>query len=239
MVSLNYRLGFLGFLYIPNSNISANLGLKDQQMAMKWVQENIIYFGGNRRNVTLFGWSAGSASVTYHLYSEVSKNLFQKAIAMSGTMLNPWAFNIDYEKCANKYCDFYDINYKIDDAKFLLQNVKSDLLYPPVVLEYYHKYFGFSDTCLVPTVERDNVKRQIIIEEPDKLVKRKPINDVPLLIGHTDVELFFSNHDVLNFRNASIEELFRYFISEIDNNSENSNNTLLMRIHGYFANSFI
>lgn len=60
-------------------------------MALKWIQQNIASFGGDANNVTIFGESAGGCSVHYHLLSDMSKGLFHKAIAMSGTVLNPWS----------------------------------------------------------------------------------------------------------------------------------------------------
>jgi len=68
-----------------------NNGLKDQVMALRWVQENIANFGGDPGQVTLFGESAGGASVGYHLLSPLSKGLFHKAILQSGTPLCRWA----------------------------------------------------------------------------------------------------------------------------------------------------
>jgi carboxylesterase type B len=63
---------FVGFLSIPDAEIPGNNGLKDQVMALIWVQQNIKQFGGDPGNVTIFGVSAGAASVQYHLMSPMS-----------------------------------------------------------------------------------------------------------------------------------------------------------------------
>jgi hypothetical protein len=63
----------LGFLSLPEVGIPGNNGLKDQVMALRWVQKNIAQFGGDPNRVTIFGQSAGGASVHYHLLSPMSK----------------------------------------------------------------------------------------------------------------------------------------------------------------------
>lgn len=73
VVTCNYRLGALGFLYLPKAGITGNAGLYDQLMALKWVNENIKQFNGDSKNVTLFGESAGASSTHIHLISPVSR----------------------------------------------------------------------------------------------------------------------------------------------------------------------
>ena len=92
-VNFNYRLGALGFLSVddPEAKVPGNAGLKDQALALKWIKENVQFFGGDPNNITLFGESAGGCSVHYHLLSNMSKNLFHRAIVMSGTALNNWS----------------------------------------------------------------------------------------------------------------------------------------------------
>lgn len=71
-VSINYRLGVLGFASTGDNVLPGNNGMKDQVAALKWIQENIGVFGGNPNNVTITGMSAGASSVHYHLLSPVS-----------------------------------------------------------------------------------------------------------------------------------------------------------------------
>ncbi|XP_076767147.1 juvenile hormone esterase [Xylocopa sonorina] len=93
LVTINYRLGVLGFLNIEHEVAPGNQGLKDQTMALKWVQENISNFSGDPDNVTIFGESAGGASVHYLTLSPLSQGLFHKAISQSGVVSNPWALS--------------------------------------------------------------------------------------------------------------------------------------------------
>ncbi len=90
VVTINYRIGVLGFLAHPAlasypGGPSGNYGLMDQQAALRWVQRNIRNFGGDPRNVTLFGESAGGLSVLSQLVSPGARGLFARAIVESGT----------------------------------------------------------------------------------------------------------------------------------------------------------
>lgn len=84
VVTINYRLGALGFL--PHADLDdSNFGLLDQQLAMQWVQDNIAAFDGDPDNVTIFGESAGGHSVMSQLASPLANGLFHKAIVQSGS----------------------------------------------------------------------------------------------------------------------------------------------------------
>ncbi len=86
LVTVQYRLGPLGFLDLGQEEIGGNQGLWDQRAALQWVQENVASFGGDRRRVTLFGESAGAFSVMYHLSAPDSAGLFSRAVAQSGSL---------------------------------------------------------------------------------------------------------------------------------------------------------
>src|SRR5271165_6318193 len=89
-VTINYRLGALGFLAHPAlasrpGGPAGNYGLMDQQAALRWVQRNIAQFGGDPDNVTIAGQSAGGLSVLAQMVSPGARGLFQRAIVQSGT----------------------------------------------------------------------------------------------------------------------------------------------------------
>jgi len=91
VVSMNYRLGALGFLGHPalgaesSTQSSGNYGLMDQRLALEWVRDNAARFGGDASNVTLFGESAGAISACLQMLSPAAKGLFHRLIAESGT----------------------------------------------------------------------------------------------------------------------------------------------------------
>jgi para-nitrobenzyl esterase len=88
VVTINYRLGALGFLAHPalaaRDGSAGNYGMMDQQAALRWVRQNIEQFGGNPHNVTIAGQSAGGLSVLAQLVSRGARGLFQRAIVQSG-----------------------------------------------------------------------------------------------------------------------------------------------------------
>lgn len=96
VVTVNYRLGVFGFLASNrmraghNSSTVGNWGTLDQQMSLRWVQDNIARFGGDPSRVSVGGWSAGAAMISVHLAMESSKGLFRNAIMLNGGFTN-WA----------------------------------------------------------------------------------------------------------------------------------------------------
>lgn len=75
LVTVNFRLGPFGFLSTGNSAAYGNSGLKDQVLALQWIQENIGYLGGDPNRVTIFGQSAGAGAVQHHIVSPLSRGI--------------------------------------------------------------------------------------------------------------------------------------------------------------------
>ncbi len=147
VVDFNYRLGLLGFLdfsVIGGSEYadSANNGLYDQMMALQWIQDNIAAFGGDPQNVTIFGESAGGASVSALLGIENPQQYFKRAIIMSGSPLHPADVSSAIAKLIRdesgikstllwKYAPTVGITYIQDQVSKAVGSPVSDLLFAP------------------------------------------------------------------------------------------------------------
>lgn len=90
MVSIQYRLGAMGWLTMMDEVIPGNFGYHDQVLALKWIRDNIHAFGGDKNRVTIAGQSAGGASAHSHLLSPLSRGLFHGVIALSGVANAGW-----------------------------------------------------------------------------------------------------------------------------------------------------
>ncbi|KAF8771442.1 acetylcholinesterase-1-like [Argiope bruennichi] len=124
VVTINYRLGLFGFFTSNSSDAPGNVGLYDMVMALQWVNDNIQYFGGDKKRITIAGESAGSISVSILCVSPLTKGLFSRAILESGSVTfykyNGLGYNLNLgEKvaeavgCATKDFTLYDHPEKV------------------------------------------------------------------------------------------------------------------------------
>ncbi|XP_050515675.1 juvenile hormone esterase-like [Diabrotica virgifera virgifera] len=184
LVTINYRVGFLGFLHLDDTSLDVpgNAGLKDQQLALKWVQNNIKSFNGDPNNVTIFGESAGSASVHIHVVSPSSKGLFHKAILQSGCLLNPWVFSKDYALTFTK-----TITDTVMTEKEALEVLKK--LPVEELLVFQEKFYASLKGASVigPNIEKPN-KTAVLTSNPTELLTTGQYNKVPLILGYCDRE---------------------------------------------------
>ncbi|CAN7982970.1 unnamed protein product [Ixodes hexagonus] len=108
-VSFNYRVGIIGFLNASSAEAPGNMGLYDQLEALRWIHRNIKYFGGDPGAITLAGHSAGSISVGYHVISEMSEGLFQRAIMISGTPSSlSYSDDVDQDAILRTVCRIFN-----------------------------------------------------------------------------------------------------------------------------------
>ena len=93
LVAINYRLAALGFLCLDTDEAAGNMGMLDMVTALEWVHANIAHFGGDPNQITIFGESAGSATIGHLMLSPETQGLFARGLGSSGSPLAPWAFD--------------------------------------------------------------------------------------------------------------------------------------------------
>lgn len=190
VVTFNYRLGPIGFLQLPSVGIHGNMGLKDQRLLLRWVSENISCFGGDPSNVTLFGESAGSASVHLHYLTAESRKYFHKAICQSGTAFNVW---VEQKDCETK-------------ARTLAKNLgcagdSDEEVYETLMSASVFDLFAKSAGCMsmndvlamrmfpfTPTVESPDSEEPFITEHFTDILHRPDMTDIPLIVGFNSNE---------------------------------------------------
>ncbi|XP_049802595.1 esterase FE4-like [Schistocerca nitens] len=188
-VGINYRLGLLGFLSTSDEIVPGNMGLKDQVEALRWVQRNIAAFGGDPDKVTIFGQSAGGASIHYHVLSPMSKGLFKNAIAMSGSAMNPWAFSRNATDRAVRFAG--TLGYTGTSSSDLVNFLKT--VDPNTLVMDSSSALSEEDSktlfsCVwVPSAEPEH-DGAFLTEEPWTLVAEGRYNLVPYMSGVTDLE---------------------------------------------------
>jgi para-nitrobenzyl esterase len=134
VVTINYRLGVFGFFGHPElskesgHDTSGNYGLLDQIAALHWVKRNIAGFGGDTSRVTIFGESAGGASVVYMMVSPLARGLFQRAIVESGAIVGQNSSLSDLEKLGQRFGDQLGAG-KQGDPITALRNVSAEELF--------------------------------------------------------------------------------------------------------------
>ncbi|XP_055610914.1 venom carboxylesterase-6-like [Uranotaenia lowii] len=214
VVTVNYRLGPLGFLCLPSVGIEGNMGLKDQQMSFAWVKENIGYFGGNSGDVTIFGQSAGGASVHLHYLSESSRQYFHKAIAQSGSAFNQWVFQKDPDKRARKLAELTGCQDPFNDTLVYETLMRADA---KTLTELQYQVMSDEERSVVvnfpftPTVERQESVDPLVLENPLRAIRKQFSKDIPLIMGITSEEGIGLASHVSSF----LDEYERYFSTQL------------------------
>ncbi|KAK4878857.1 hypothetical protein RN001_011363 [Aquatica leii] len=189
LVAIDYRLNVFGFLSTLDDNANGNAGLKDQLLALKWIQNNIEYFGGDPNKVTIFGCSAGGSSVQLHMLSQKSRGLFHRAISQSGTPLNPWSFQKNPLEMARRLGSGFGIvntNNKVLVEE--LQKIPFDQLLTMIAnQDVMGPSFLYTAQPFTVSIEADS-DSAFLTDRAYKLLEIGNINSVPYMMGHTTEE---------------------------------------------------
>ncbi|XP_055991460.1 neuroligin-4, X-linked isoform X2 [Sorex fumeus] len=173
VITINYRLGILGFLSTGDQAAKGNYGLLDQIQALRWIEENVGAFGGDPKRVTIFGSGAGASCVSLLTLSHYSEGLFQKAIIQSGTALSSWAVNYQPAKYTRILADKVGCNMldTTDMVECLRNKNHKELIQQTITPATYHIAFG-------PVIDGD-----VIPDDPQILMEQGEFLNYDIMLG--------------------------------------------------------
>lgn len=227
LVTINYRLDALGFLNLGFKEVPGNAGMKDQVAALRWVQRNIAQFGGDPDNVTIFGTTAGAISCLLHALSPMSRGLFRRVIAMSGTPL--FDISVEFESVRRGFNLGKVLGYETQNATALfgflqkvpayrLVNTRPYTIIAELYINNLVKMYQFT-----PVAQEDFGQERFLIEDPIDSLLEGNINDVDIMIGYSNEEglsfVFYFEQYLINVYNRFPELLcprrFLYYLSPV------------------------
>lgn len=196
VVTIAYRLNIFGFFTSADGEAPGNFGLMDQSAALVWIKRNIKQFGGNPMSITVMGQGSGAVSIGLHLTSDQwSDNMFNRAIIMSGNAFydgavrEPRSYSSAIERTADAFGCFRRPTSQLLDC---MRNVPAKLL---------------SDNSPIydwgPVIDNglSNSTIPFIQDYPRLLAERGTLRNVPILLGHTEME------EVLDFVGEISEDM--------------------------------
>ena len=202
LVSIQYRLGALGWLYLDELgekefSSSKNNGLLDQVAALKWVKNNIENFGGDPDNITIFGESVGSSSVSVLMVTPAAKGLFNKVIAQSGTFHHSRTHKKrgpHYRKVFMDACGVDDINGLMNLSE---EQIRS------AMYEVTEEATFMADRMFMPTFDGD-----VLPEDPYDYIAEGNTSEILLMHGSNKEEYhYWLNYYRESMRNTPREAM--------------------------------
>ncbi|XP_072488358.1 liver carboxylesterase 1-like isoform X2 [Notamacropus eugenii] len=200
VVSIQYRLGILGFFSTGDEHAPGNWGFLDQVAALRWVQKNIGNFGGDPNLVTIFGESAGGFSVSALTLSPLTKDLFHRAISQSGVLFMESLFSSNIKPAAERIANF--AGCKTTTSAIMVhcmrQKTEEEILSITQKMDFFHMDFLGDPTekFLFPPAVVDGV---FFPRSPKELLAEKQFKNIPYMMGITNHEFGWFLPNILGY----------------------------------------
>lgn len=207
VVSMQYRVGALGFLALDTTEAPGNAGLWDQRMALEWVSRNIHNFGGSPHNVTLMGESAGAVSVGIFLLCDICMSYFHRAILQSGAPQAKWGVlpKEIIKKRSEQFAESVGCDRSKDHA-YMVECLRAIPYTSATVHKELSKTSGVIQFAFVPIV--DGI---LIRQSPAQLLRAGNFKKIPLLLGSNENEgTFFIVYTDVRFKNLTSWNMTSY-----------------------------
>ncbi|KAM3967148.1 juvenile hormone esterase [Aphomia sociella] len=211
-VTCSFRLGPFGFLSLNDCTAPGNCGLKDIILALKWVQRNIGYFGGDPGKVTLCGSGSGGSIVHLMILSPMAKGLFHKGIIQSASALNTWSMTLNPSLATNKLCQ--QLGIKKTETHEIIDELCS-LSSTEIMEAFYYLCLNtlntpnndMFDAVFKPCVEDDiEGHSAFLTKTPIMMIKSGNFNKVPFIIGSNNAEASILEYCESDFYKNNLEK---------------------------------
>ncbi|XP_063793205.1 neuroligin-3 isoform X3 [Pseudophryne corroboree] len=208
VITLNYRVGVLGFLSTGDQAAKGNYGLLDQIQALRWVSENVAFFGGDPHRITVFGSGIGASCVSLLTLSHHSEGLFQRAIIQSGSALSSWAVNYQPVKYTRLLAEKVGCNVldTVDMVDCLRQKNAKELVEQDIQPARYHVAFG-------PVIDGD-----VIPDDPEILMEQGEFLNYDIMLGVNQGEGLKFVENVVDAEDGVSGSDFDYSVSNFVDN---------------------
>ncbi|CAH0600385.1 unnamed protein product [Chrysodeixis includens] len=231
LVTFNYRLGAHGFLCLGTEDVPGNVGMKDQVALLRWVQKNIASYGGNPNDVTIAGYSAGSASVDLLMLSKSAEGLFHRVIPESGANLAAFSIQRDPLKIAKEYAKLLNFT-NVDDINALEKFYKSasfELLTSGDISDLSDSTFFFS-----PCVERKTEDNAFLTESPLSILQKSNYKKLPMLYGFANMEGLLRIDLFEDWKNKMNEKFSDFLSADLTFKSQEEREEVADKIKKFF-----
>ncbi|CAG2168636.1 unnamed protein product [Oppiella nova] len=251
IVSVNYRVGQLGFLYGGDQTAPGNIGFYDKLLGLKWVRENIHLFGGDKDEITIFGGSGGSWAVSAHVLSPLSKGLFKRAVMQSGSVLynkdRPALSTVEGLKKAKDLakglnCDEYDYKWldclrAIDDPNLFIEFPENGNM-----VAFTHPVFGtqfLPQKALNTGLFNSEIELMVGVTKDEGPVMAITLYPQIRAPGLT-VEIFKKVVNKLSdeYNNIDVEGVSDYYLKNIDTTNESQLTVAFSALYGDLVLTF-
>ncbi|KAH8270431.1 hypothetical protein KR018_009957, partial [Drosophila ironensis] len=204
-VKISYRVGPLGFASTGDRDLPGNYGLKDQRLALRWIKENIVHFGGNPENIVLIGHSAGGASVHLQILHQDFRRLARAGVSVSGNALDPWVVQKGARGRAFELGRILGCGQLEDSValKTCLKSKPASEIVSAVSSFLVFSYVPFS--TFGPVVEPPDAPEAFLTQHPIDVISSAKLSHVPWAVTYTTEDGGYNAASLLRQSNKTAE----------------------------------
>lgn len=207
LVKINHRVGSLGFLSTGDAELPGNMGLKDQKLALRWIKNNIGYFGGEPDNVLFLGFSSGAASVHLQLMNEDVEQLVKAGVSISANALDPWVVQGNGRRLAFELGRIVGCGLLKDSSELKKCLKTKDAMDIAAAMSKFLVFDFMPFVPFGPVVEPADSAEPFMTQHPSEIIKSGKFAQIPWLVTYTPEDGIYNAALVLLRQSNGLEAI--------------------------------